>query len=68
MCSVGAGASLPLEGSPTHRIQCGGLRHGLPLRLAGQTLSDLTVDCVLPYTVQLPALHQRRAICRINWI
>ena len=66
---AGTGVGLPLEDSPTHRIQCGWLRRALPPRLAGQTLSDLTVDCVLPrYTVQPPTPHLRRAVCRINWI
>ena len=32
-------------------------------------MSVLTVDRVLPrYTVQSPAPHPRRAVCRINWI
>ena len=66
---MGTGASLPLKDSPTHRIQSGGLRRALPPRLAGQTLSDLTVDRDLPrYTVQPPAPHPRRAVCHINWI
>jgi len=68
-CPADAGAGLPLEDSPTHRIQCGWLRRALPSRLAGQSLSVLTVDRVLPrYTVQSPAPHPRRAVCRINWI
>ena len=45
---AGAGASLPLEDSPTHRIQCGWLRRALPRRHAGQLLSGLTVDRILP--------------------
>ena len=58
-CSAGAGAGLPVEDSPTHRIQCGWLRRALPPRHAGQPLSGLTVDRVLPrYTVQP---HPRRA-------
>ena len=49
---AGAGASLPLEASPTHRIQCGWLRRALLPRHAGQLLSGLTVDRILPrYTV-----------------
>jgi len=68
-CSAGAGASLPLEDSPTHRFQCGWLRRALPPRHAGQPLSGLTVDRILPrYTVQPPAQHPHRAVCRINWI
>ena len=60
--SAGAGASLPLEDSPAHRIQCGRLRRALPPRLAGQTLSVLTVNRVLPrYTVQPPASLPCRA-------
>ena len=31
---TGAGAGLPLEDSPTHRIQCGWLRRALPPRHA----------------------------------
>ena len=62
--------NIPLEDSTTHRIQCGWLRRALPPRLAGQPLSVLTVDRVLPtYTVQPPAPHPRRArLRRINWI
>ena len=53
---VGAGVSLPLEDSPTHRIQCGWLRRAPPPRHARQPLSGLTVDRILPrYTVQPPA-------------
>ena len=56
------GASFPLEDSPTHRIQCGWLGHALPPRHAGQLLSGLTVDRILPrYTVQPHAPHPRRA-------
>ena len=59
---AGAGASLPLEDSPTHRIQCGWLRHALPPRYAGQSLSGFTVDRILPrYIVQPHALHPCRA-------
>src|SRR6185437_8097507 len=65
-CPAGAGAgssaSLPLEDSPTHLIQCGWLRRALPPRHAGQPLSGFTVDRVLPrYTVQPPAPHPHRA-------
>ena len=63
------GASLPLEDSPTHCIQCGWLRRALPPRHAGQLLSGLTVDRILPrYTVKPHAPHPRRAHLRIKWI
>ena len=66
---VGAGASLPLEDSPTHHIQCGWLRRALLPRLAGQPLSDLTVDRVLPrYTVSRLRHIRAEPVCCINWI
>ena len=65
---AGSCASLPLEDSPTHRIepthriQCGGLRRTLPSRHAEQPLLGLTVHRVLPrYTVQPPAPHPHRS-------
>ena len=55
---AGSCASLLLEDSPVHRIQCGWLRRALPPRHAGQPLTGLTVHRVLPrYTVQPPAMH-----------
>src|SRR6185436_1952241 len=61
--------SFPMEDSPTHRIQCGWLRRALPPRHAGQTLSGLTVDRVLPrYTVSRLRRTRAEPVCRINWI
>ena len=60
-CPGGTGsyASLPLEDSPSHRIQCWWLRRALPPQHAGHPLSGPTVHRVLPrYTVQP---HPRRA-------
>ena len=64
-----AGAGLPLEDSPTHRIQCGWLRRALPAWHTGQPLSGLTVDRVLPRT-QCSRLRRAHVepVCRINWI
>jgi hypothetical protein len=70
-CPVGAGtgAGLPLEGSSTHRIQCGWLRRALPPRHVGQPLSGLTVDRVLPrYTVSRLRRTRAELVCCINWI
>ena len=73
MCPAGAGtgssASLPLEDSPTHRIQCGWFRRALPPQHARQPLSGLTVDRVLPrYTVSRLRRTGAEPACRINWI
>ena len=66
---AGTGAGLPLEDSPTHRIQCGWLRRALQPRLAGQPLSVLTVDRELPrYTVSHLRRTRAEPACRINWI
>ena len=66
---VGAGASPPLEDSPTHRIQCGWMRRALPPRHAG-SLCQASLWTAYYEGTQCSRLRRTRAepVCRINWI
>ena len=63
---AGSSASLPLEDSPSHRIQCWWLRRALPPRHAGQPLSAPL--CIAYYQDTQCSRTRAEPVCRINWI
>ena len=58
-CPAGTDTGLPLEDSPTHRIQCGWLRRALPPRHVGQlSIRPPTPQATRP--VQLRCRQRRK--------